>query len=73
MGKTIRKIGQKGGKHKLPVIEGTAYAEAHDITLKHNCRCEYCMSTRKKQKLPKLIQKDQLDELMDETDLSDFE
>lgn len=63
MGKTIRKIGRKNGKHKVPVIEGTAYAKAHNIRIPYNCRCEICTSERKRKILPKLIEKDQLDEL----------
>lgn len=66
MGKTIRKIGEQGAKKKIPVVEGTAYAEAHDITLRHNCRCDGCTGKRKQKKNQEIIEK------LDQTDLEDF-
>jgi len=80
MGKTIRKIGAKyapapengyedpknNQKLKLPIIEGKAFAAAHEIDRPYNCRCSDCTGKAKQKKTQKIIEK------LDQTDLEDF-
>ena len=71
MGKTIRKIGKQGAKQGIPVVEGTAYAEAHGIDIPFNCRCEWCMGEAKAKKARKLAEKEMKSEFWDFLDTHD--